>query len=555
MAECADALSRARLALRLLAIDPAGLGGLWLRARPGPVCDHVLGWARGLPTPLGKIFPGTDDATLLGGIDVTETLASGYVVKSEGLLSRSPALLLGMAERTGPRLAAHLGGALDERQTMLIALDEGTEEEAAPAALIERLAFAVDLTGIPRAALMDLPGALDDRALAPGRLADLAFSPDQVAALTVAAARLGIESLRAPVFALAAARAHAALADRAVILAEDLSAAARLVYAHRARIAPDSPDEAPDQTTQAPPENAQDAQEAKTQASDEMIVEAARAALPEGLLASLATGRTRVGGQTTSGSGDSKRGLGRGRPLPSRPGRARGDARIDIIATLRAAAPWQRLRRSVQPGASGVLVRREDIRVRTFEERTSRLLIFTVDASGSAAVARLAEAKGAVEILLSEAYARRDHVALVAFRGKGAEMLLPPTRSLVQAKRRLQALPGGGGTPLASGLMAAFQTAKGARGKGMTPTIAVLTDGRGNVALDGRGDRKAAAEDADDVARLIRGDDIPALVIDTGARPQPGLKGLSETLDAPYLPMPRADAERLGAALRDATTI
>ena len=87
-----------------------------------------------------------------------------------------------------------------------------------------------------------------------------------------------------------------------------------------------------------------------------------------------------------------------------------------------------------------------DIRLRRYEERSDRLLIFTVDASGSAALARLAEAKGAIEILLAEAYARRDHVCLIAFRGTEAELLLPPTRSLVQTKRRLAGLPGGGGT-------------------------------------------------------------------------------------------------------------
>jgi magnesium chelatase subunit D len=78
-----------------------------------------------------------------------------------------------------------------------------------------------------------------------------------------------------------------------------------------------------------------------------------------------------------------------------------------------------------------------DVRVRQFEERSDRAIIFVVDASGSAALARLAEAKGAIELLLGEAYARRDHVALVAFRGDGADILLPPTRSLVQTKRRL----------------------------------------------------------------------------------------------------------------------
>ena len=109
-----------------------------------------------------------------------------------------------------------------------------------------------------------------------------------------------------------------------------------------------------------------------------------------------------------------------------------------------------------------LLITRDDIRVRRFEEHSDRLLILSVDASGSAAAARLAEAKGACELLLAEAYVRRDHVALIAFRGTAAELLLPPTRSLVQAKRRLAALPGGGSTPLAAGLRAALDVAESA---------------------------------------------------------------------------------------------
>ncbi len=179
-------------------------------------------------------------------------------------------------------------------------------------------------------------------------------------------------------------------------------------------------------------------------------------------------------------------------------------------------------------------------------------MIFTVDASGSAALSRLAEAKGAVELLLAQAYARRDHVALVAFRGIEAELLLPPTRSLVQTKRRLAALPGGGGTPLAAGMVAAFEQATQATRRGLTPTIAILTDGRANIALDGKADRKQAAADAQHIARVLRAHATDAIVIDTGNRPEPALRNLAQTLDAAYLPLPRADAERLSKSVATA---
>ena len=131
----------------------------------------------------------------------------------------------------------------------------------------------------------------------------------------------------------------------------------------------------------------------------------------------------------------------KGRPVGNRPGDPRR-GRLDLIATLRTAAPWQPLRRGTDE-ARRVVVAAEDIRIRRYRQRSETTAIFCVDASGSAALERLAEAKGAVELLLAEAYVRRDRVALVAFRGTGAEVLLPPTRSLVRAKRALAGLPGG----------------------------------------------------------------------------------------------------------------
>jgi magnesium chelatase subunit D len=199
-----------------------------------------------------------------------------------------------------------------------------------------------------------------------------------------------------------------------------------------------------------------------------------------------------------------------------------------------------------------LLVRPSDIRLKRFVEMSDRVLIFAVDASGSAAMARLGEAKGAVELLLAQAYARRDHVALLAFRGRAAELILPPTRSLVQTKRRLAGLPGGGATPLPMGLQMALEVARQARARGMTPTIALMTDGRGNIALDGSADRTLAEMDSLRLARAIRAAGLPALVIDTANRPQAALQTLAVALDAPYIALPRADAKRLSMALGQA---
>ncbi|MDP5334698.1 MAG: VWA domain-containing protein, partial [Paracoccaceae bacterium] len=346
-----------------------------------------------------------------------------------------------------------------------------------------------------------------------------------------------------------------ALNGRDRLTADDLALAASLVYPSRATMLPADEDQCPPEAdTPAPQEQPQDgdSNEPSSGIPDEMLVEAVRALLPAHLLDQLVPAGTTRGASGSGGAGARHKGNRRGRPLPSRPGRIDGTSRIDLVATLRAAAPWQPMRRRATPLAKGLLIRPSDIRLKRYEEKSDRLLIFPVDASGSAAMSRLGEAKGAVEILLAEAYARRDHVALITFRGVAAEVLLPPTRSLVQTKRRLATLPGGGGTPLASGLKAAGELALQARSRGLSPTLAMLTDGRANIALDGTADRARAATDAETLARLVRSQGIPGLVLDMSARPQDALRILASQMGAPYLPLPRADAKRLSGAISSA---
>jgi magnesium chelatase subunit D len=175
--------------------------------------------------------------------------------------------------------------------------------------------------------------------------------------------------------------------------------------------------------------------------------------------------------------------------------------------------------------------------------------IFVVDASGSAALHRLAEAKGAVELLLADCYVRRDQVALIAFRGNAAELLLPPTRSLARAKRSLAGLPGGGGTPLAAGLDAAFALTDLIRRKGQTPTVIVLTDGRANIARDGGQGRPRAEEDAISAARQLRTAGVRTVLVDTSPRPGPLAEQFAKEMGARYLPLPHADAATLSKAV------
>ncbi|MFU8765019.1 MAG: VWA domain-containing protein, partial [Haliea sp.] len=286
----------------------------------------------------------------------------------------------------------------------------------------------------------------------------------------------------------------------------------------------------------------------------DQVLEAARAAIPARLLARLAAGMPRRSrGRSEGKSGEMQRSGNRGRPMGVVPGSPRSGARLSLVATLRAAAPWQGLRRAggsetgVNPAR--VFVERQDFRVTRFRHRSQSTTIFVVDASGSAALHRLAEAKGAVELLLADCYVRRDQVALIAFRGEQADVLLPPTRSLVRAKRNLAALPGGGATPLTSAIDAAVALADQIQRRGGTPSVVFLTDGRGNISRDGTRGREPAGSEALTAAAALRGAGVQGIVIDTSPRPHPMAEQLAAAAGALYLPLPHANAQRLRQAV------
>jgi len=552
-------------AAALLAVDPLGCGGACVRAGHGPVRTRWLALLRELlpeGTPWRKVPLNIADARLLGGLDLAATLEAGRPVAERGLLAEASGgvLILPMAERVPAGLAGRLGLALDAGTIALVALDEGAaEDERAPAALLDRATFHVKLSEVgAREPDGDLPSP-EQVAAARLLLPAVRSGDGTIAALCNTAAALGVESVRAPLLALRAARAAAALAGRDEVAAEDAVLACRLVLAPRATMLPvqdappSTPEEAPDDVPADQPQPDQSANDGDDDASapgalSDVLLQAAAAAIPAGLLAMLQARVQRQAAGTAGISGASQMGR-RGRPAGIRAGDPRGAERLNLVETLRAAAPWQRLR-----GAAGgrLQIRRADFRVTRCVQRAETTTIFVVDASGSSALNRLAEAKGAVELLLAECYVRRDQVAVLAFRGTGAQLLLPPTRSLVRAKRGLAALPGGGGTPLAAGLDAGLLLADAVLRRGGTPSLVLLTDGRGNVARDGRGGRDRAEVEAVQAARAIRLAGVAVLLVDTSPRPAPAARKLAEVMAARYLPLPYANAAALSAVVSQA---
>ncbi|MFD5426967.1 VWA domain-containing protein, partial [Streptomyces sp. NPDC127084] len=222
--------------------------------------------------------------------------------------------------------------------------------------------------------------------------------------------------------------------------------------------------------------------------------------------------------------------------------------KLHLPATVQAAAPHQRARGRSGPG---LVVRRDDLRQAVREGREGNLVLFVVDASGSmAARRRMSAVKGAVLSLLLDAYQRRDKVGLVTFRGRGAEVALPPTSSVDAAAARLEQLPTGGRTPLAAGLLKAHDVLRveRLRDPSRRPLLVVVTDGR---ATGARGEDAVGL--AARAARLHAADGTEGVVVDCESGPvRLGLAGrLAGELGGSAVTLDELRADSIAGLVRD----
>lgn len=599
----------AKQALMLLAVDPS-LGGVVIPSAVGSGKSTLArAFADILPdgTPFVELPLNVTEDRLIGGVDLEATLATGLRVVQHGVLSKADkgVLYVDSLSLLDSSAVSHIMDAMSRRAVivereglsevhpadfMLVGTYDPSDGEVRMG-LLDRIGIIVPFTAQndfrARKQIVnivmgqrDSEDTEDELRMLRGlieaareQLPKVSITVEQMKGMIQAAISLGVEGNRVDIFTIRAALANAALSQRTEVDDEDLKLAMKLVLVPRATRMPEReaadeempPQEEPpaqeepeaedeEAPADTPDADAEEEQEETPDMIEELMMDAIETELPDNILnISLASKK-----KAKSGSRGEALNNKRGRFVRAQPGEMKS-GKVALIPTLISAAPWQasrkadKVKKGIKTGA--LIISKEDVKIKRFRDKSGTLFIFMVDASGSMALNRMRQAKGAVSSLLQNAYVHRDQVSLISFRGKQAQVLLPPSQSVDRAKRELDVLPTGGGTPLASALLTGWETAKQARTKGISQIMFVMiTDGRGNIPLEAAYDpnaSKAAKEDLEKeieaLALSIQSDGIASIVVDTqmnylsrGEAPK-----LAQKLGGRYFYLPNAKAEQI----------